>query len=201
MISFLGTTEIQEVVRPCTWVWVSRPLIFLGKVQLKIWLRAARSSWSAGTCLILYNKLTLIQFECVIVRVSVLLQFDDLTLEICFLSGWKTLENNTLKQMKDTTGIFSYCWAVLAQCQGLLCFSGCPNRELARGVQGVGKGHSWDSWPQLTTSIFQTIWHCAQQIKLGGEGRKGRYLEWECSSSQVTSTCSEALLSWRWLNA
>ena len=65
---------------------------------------------------------------------------------------------------------FPYCWAVLTQSQGLSCFSHHPASEEAGGAQEVGKGHSRDSWPQLTKGIFHTIisfhtipYHHAQQ--------------------------------------
>ena len=47
----------------------------------------------------------------------------------------------------------------------------------AEGAQGFGRGHSWDSWPQLTKGISHTMWHHAQHIKLekkeGGDVRSG----------------------------
>jgi len=39
--------------------------------------------------------------------------------------------------------------------------------------QGVGRGHSQDSWPQLTTAIFCTMGCHAQHFKAGGRRRKG----------------------------
>ena len=95
---------------------------------------------------------------------------------------------------------FSYCWAVLTQSQGLCCFSHHPTSEEAGGAQEAGRGHSWDSWPQLTKGIFHTIWHHAQHIKLGKEEGRGGHLEWWRLSSQVTVMCDGALLSRRWLN-
>ena len=68
-----------------------------------------------------------------------------------------------LKTVLVTQGCVSYCWAGLAQRQGLFCSSLCPTSEQAGGAQGVGRGHSQDSWPQLTQGIFQTIWCHAQQ--------------------------------------
>ena len=68
-----------------------------------------------------------------------------------------------LKTVLVTQGCVSYCWAALAQRQGLFCSSLCPTSEQAGGAEGVGRGHSQDSWPQLTQGIFQTIWCHAQQ--------------------------------------
>ena len=93
-----------------------------------------------------------------------------------------------------------YCGAELTQSQFLFCFSHCPTSERAGHVQGAGRGHRWDSWPQLTKGIFHTRCRHAQLTKLGeGKGREG-CSEWWCLSSQGTVTCDGALLSWTWLN-
>ena len=38
-----------------------------------------------------------------------------------------------------------------------------PKGQYARSGQEGGRGHSQDSWPQLTKTIFHTFWHLAQQ--------------------------------------
>ena len=79
-----------------------------------------------------------------------------------------------LKTVLITQGCFRYCWAVLTQSQGLFCFSPHPTSEQAGGAQEAGRGHSRDSWPQLTKGIVHTIGCHAQLIKLGEEeGRWG----------------------------
>ena len=108
---------------------------------------------------------------------------------------------NAIMAVLITQGCFSYCWAVLTQSQGLFCSSHHPTSEEAGGAQEVWRGHSRDSWPQLTKGIFHTIWHHAQHIKLGEEEGRGGRSEWWRLSSQVTVTHDGALLSWRWLNA
>ena len=40
-------------------------------------------------------------------------------------------------------------------------------------AQEVGRGHSRDSWSQLTQGIFQTIWGHAQHVKLGKKKEGG----------------------------
>ena len=105
-----------------------------------------------------------------------------------------------LKTVFMIQGCFSYCWAALTQSQGLFCFSHHPTSEEAGGAQEAGRGHSRDSWPQLTKGIFHTISHHAQHRKLGeGGGRAERLERWRFSS-QVTVRHDGALLAWRWLN-
>ena len=99
-----------------------------------------------------------------------------------------------------TQRCFSYCWAVLTQSEGLFCFSPYSTSEEAGGGQEAGRGHSQDSWPQLTKGIFQTIGCHAQHIKLGAEVGRGGCSEWWRLPSQVTVRRDGALLSWRWLN-
>jgi len=70
-------------------------------------------------------------------------------------------------------GYFSYCWEVLTQSQGLICISDCPTSEQAGGAQEAGRGHRWDSRPQLTQGIFHAIWCHAQHTKLVEEERWG----------------------------
>lgn len=61
----------------------------------------------------------------------------------------------------NTQGCFHYYWAGLMQTQGLLCFSLHSTNEWSEGIQEVGRGHSWDSWCQLTKAVFHTIWRHA----------------------------------------
>ena len=64
--------------------------------------------------------------------------------------------------------------SLLTQCQDIFCFSRFPASQLAGGAQIVGRGHSQDSWSQLTKWMFHARWCCAQEQKLEeGEGRKG----------------------------
>jgi len=78
-----------------------------------------------------------------------------------------------MKTVLIMQGCFSYWWAVLTQSQGHFCFSPHPTSEEAGSAQGAGRGHSQDSWPQLTQGIFPAVWHHAQHIKLGEEGGRG----------------------------
>jgi len=54
-----------------------------------------------------------------------------------------------LKMVLIIQGCFSYCWAVLTQCQGLLCSSYHPTSEQPGDAWEAVGGHSRDSWPQL----------------------------------------------------
>jgi len=105
-----------------------------------------------------------------------------------------------LKTVWVTHQCFHYCWAVLTQSQGFFCFSHHPTSEEARGARGVGRGHSQDSWPQMTTGIFRTTWRHAQCIRWGEEEGSRGHSEWWHLSSRDTVRCDGALLSWRWLN-
>lgn len=73
----------------------------------------------------------------------------------------------------DNTGMFSllfsraYTEAFSAHSRPFLLLAP-PARRLGGARNGVR--HRWDSWPQLTQEMFQTIWHRAQHIKLGEEG-------------------------------
>jgi len=96
------------------------------------------------------------------------------------------------KTVLMTQGCFSCCWATLTQNRGLFCSSLCPVSEWAGGAQGVGRGHSRDSWPHLTKGIFHSMWHHAQHVKLGKEaGRGGGRWEWWHLASQVTGHVME----------
>lgn len=88
---------------------------------------------------------------------------------------------------------------MLIQHQGLFCLSHRPACEQAAGAQSLGKGHSQESWPQLTRGIFHTMWCLAQQYKLDERRREagGGCLELRHLSSQVTVMHEEALLSWK----
>ena len=63
---------------------------------------------------------------------------------------------------------FRCCWAVLTQSEGLFCFSPHPTSEQSGDAQEAGRGHSQDSWPQLTRGIFHTIWCHAHRRKNRG---------------------------------
>jgi len=101
-----------------------------------------------------------------------------------------------LKTVLISQGWFSHCWAVLTESQGLFCFSPHPTSKEVGGVQEVGRGCNWNSWPPLTKGTLHTIQCHAQHIKWGEEeGREG-HLELWCLSSQgtVNAWCSPALL-------
>lgn len=67
-------------------------------------------------------------------------------------------------------------------------------------AQGVGRGYSWDGWPQLTRGILHTIQQHDQHIALGEEGRSGRCSEWCHLASQPSVTCYGAQIYWRCMN-
>ena len=69
-----------------------------------------------------------------------------------------------------TLGRCRYCWAALAQRWGLFCSSAHPTSERAGGARGAGRGHSRDSWPQLTQGTSHAAGCWAQHIKLGEGG-------------------------------
>ena len=105
-----------------------------------------------------------------------------------------------LKSVLIIQRYFHYCWGVLTQGQGLLCSSHhCTSKE-AGVAHGVGRGHGWDSWAQLTKGIFHTVWGDAQHIKLEEEEEREGCSGWWCLSSQVTVRHDGALLPWRSLN-
>lgn len=63
------------------------------------------------------------------------------------------------RKMLITRRGFSYCWEVLAQHQQ--CLSNILPllpEQWAGGEHNLGRGHSWDHWPQSTKEIFHTIW-------------------------------------------
>jgi len=98
-------------------------------------------------------------------------------------------------------GCLRYCWAVPTQSQGLFCFSPHPTSEQAGGAEEVGRGHSWESWPQLAKGIFPYSTVSCSAYKAGGKKGGGERSEWWCLSSPVTVMRDGALLLWRWLNA
>ena len=67
------------------------------------------------------------------------------------------------KTVLITHQCLSYCWALLAQHQGLFCSSPHPTSKQAGGAQEVGRRHSRDSWPQLTQGISHPVWCHAEQ--------------------------------------
>lgn len=77
--------------------------------------------------------------------------FWDCVLDVCWKQGW---------EYKDVVMLSS------TELRSFLLLTPPHQPEAA---QGVRKGHSWDSWPQLTTEIFQTTWCHAEHIKLGEE--------------------------------
>lgn len=103
------------------------------------------SGFDTGMGLSLYNGQNIwssftVFFNCVLVLSEKELS---LFVEACMVFSWMWG-----KELK-TQGCFSYCWATLAQHQGLFCFAFCPNNEEA------GRRHSWDHWPQLANGISQ----------------------------------------------
>ena len=84
-----------------------------------------------------------------------------------------------------------------AYCQGLFCSSPHPTSEQAGGAQEAGRGHSQDSWPQLTKGMSHTIGHHAQHIKLGEE-EVGGWTFGVCPP-KYTIMCDGAQHSWGWL--
>lgn len=65
--------------------------------------------------------------------------------------------------MLTTVGYFHYGWAAFVLGQGSFCSSPHPTSwEWTGSAPEAGKGHSWDSWPQLNQRIFQTTWRHAQ---------------------------------------
>lgn len=76
-----------------------------------------------------------------------------------------------------TQGCFVYCWAVLTPYHSIPHFPPFP-AGWAGGARKVGKGHSSDSWPQLTKGPdHKTL---CSAIKLGG-GLAGGH----CSSTSI----------------
>lgn len=68
--------------------------------------------------------------------------FQDLWLKLLIIHQW-----------------LGYCWAVLAQCHSFLFFYLYPT--LPQWVSG--RGHNWDSWPELAKGIYHTVYNHAQQ--------------------------------------
>lgn len=66
-----------------------------------------------------------------------------------------------LKTVLITQLCFSYCRTLLTQHEGLLFFTHYLASEQAALGQQVGRGHNWDSCPQLVKGIFHTVWLCA----------------------------------------
>jgi len=95
-----------------------------------------------------------------------------------------------LKTVSITQGRSSYHGVVLTQHPGLFCPSTHPTNDQTGGVPEAGRGHSWDSWPQVTKVISRTTGHHAQHVELGEEKRKGgTRSKWWHLSYQVTVTC------------
>lgn len=54
------------------------------------------------------------------------------------------------KTILVTQGCFSYCWSVLGQHPDFFCFSHLLTSKWPGGVHKSERGHSQDSWPQMT---------------------------------------------------
>ena len=95
-----------------------------------------------------------------------------------------------LKKELIIQGCFSYCWAVLTQCQGLFCFSHRPNSEWAGGAQKAGKGHIQDAdpnWPQGYSTPYDVM---LSTKKLGeAEGRGGCSELWSPDGRVMEPCC------------
>lgn len=89
---------------------------------------------------------------------------------------------------------FSYSWAMLAQHQGLFCFSHCHTNKWDRGAGEPEREHRQDSWPKLTQEISQTIWHHSQHIKLWK--KEGNVWSGGIYVLKVTVMHDGALMSW-----
>lgn len=63
-----------------------------------------------------------------------------------------------------------------------------PARTLG-GAHGFWRGHIWDSQPQVTKGIIQTMQHRAQHIEPEEEGGRRGHLEQWCFSSHVMELC------------
>lgn len=95
--------------------------------------------------------------------------------------------------------IDNYDWVMFAHHQDPFCFSQQPTSEGNGDVQEVVRGHSQGSWLQLATGISHSIWHLAQHIYLGEEGRKGG--TFGVVAFVFPSNCSVWWeLFWKWLN-
>lgn len=68
--------------------------------------------------------------------------------------------------------------------------------EGTAGAQELGRGHSWDSWLQVTKQIFYTIWQHDQYIKSCQKGGRGEGLQCYhcelCLSSPVALRMAES---------
>lgn len=85
-----------------------------------------------------------------------------------------------------TQQCFGYCWAVLAQCQGHLCFPLHPHSQ-AEGGQEAGTGHSWDSWLKSDQRDISCDVSSSTEIKTGIEEEKDFFL----FSSKFFGCCLE----------
>lgn len=89
------------------------------------------------------------------------------------------VKNSTLVPVSAGKGLIFFPVAGRGLCFGLgmrpvlityWCVSCCSAPQAAlsvsrwQGAQEAERGHSQDSWPQLTQGIFQTTWQCAQHI-------------------------------------
>ena len=179
MLCQASQRQSVDMQLPCTGHFILANLIILSSISSKRelqkevfpWLGMGKHAWSPFTWWLTSNVFySLMLFASVLVLAGIeLIFFIVASMGMCFAF--------VLRTVLIAQGCFSYCWAVLTQSQGLCCSSPHPASEEAGGAQGVGRGHSRDSWPQLTKGIFHTIWHHAQHIKLeeeeGGRGTFG----------------------------
>ena len=96
------------------------------------------------------------------------------------------------KSLLITQGCCSCRWPVLTQCEGLFSFPFVDAKE-------AGRGHSQNSWPQLTKGIPRPYGIVLRNKSWGKNEEDGSSVSW-CLSSHITITYDEAMLSWRWLN-
>lgn len=82
------------------------------------------------------------------------------------------------------------------QYRGLLRFLHHSPQADRLGHTRISRGHSQNSWPQVTKGIPQTMW-CRS---LRGKDKEGGDIQLWDLSSQISVTHEEALLSWGQLN-
>lgn len=72
------------------------------------------------------------------------------------------------KTMPVTHRCSGYCWAVVAQCLGCLCFPRCLPQQAVWWWEGAGRRHSWDRWPKLSKG-----YSISYNIMVSGKGWRG----------------------------
>lgn len=93
----------------------------------------------------------------------------------------------------DNSGIFSLSLSSTYTAPRPFLFLSPPHQCVVRGTQEVGRGHSLDSWPQLTKGIPHMM--LCSPYKSGGRRNGECWESWHLSSV----THDGALLSWSWL--